>query len=145
VAQAAFGPGQRHTVHQGSWTHSNFVHGGFLLRDFSAVGGPLFSGALAMSASGPAAGSTLAFLELLLCPANSPLPGHELLGIFNPANEFVTRERRDVHPRIKGRGIGNQRLAQVPRQLVYRPAGNPRTHRVTVPGRSEHCHHSLDI
>src|SRR5258708_29385585 len=58
----------------------------------------LSAGALAVPAPWPAAGSTLAFLELLLGPANAAFSGHLLLGILDPADELVSGQRRDVLP-----------------------------------------------
>ena len=71
---------------------------------------PLGAGALAVLASRPAAGATLAFLELLLCPANAAPPGRLLLGILDPADEFVTSQGRDVLPCVECRCVGDQCL-----------------------------------
>ena len=72
---------------------------------------PLGASALAVLASRPAAGSALAFLELLLCPANAALPGRLLLGVLDPADEFVTGQGCDVVPCVACRSVGDQRLA----------------------------------
>jgi len=59
---------------------------------YPAVGAPsrlLSAGALAVLAPWPAAGPTLAFLQLLLGPANAAFSGHLLLGILDPADELV--------------------------------------------------------
>ena len=86
-----------------------------------------------MLASWPAAGPTLAFLQLLLGPANAAFSGHLLLGILNPADELVTGQGRDVLPGIECRGIGDQRLTQVPWKPVHHPTGHSRAaHRGTV-------------
>ena len=86
-----------------------------------------------MFASRPATGSTLAFLELFLGPANATFSGHFLLGIFDPADELVARQRCDVLPGIEGRGIGDQRVAQVSWKLVHHPTGYSRAaHGATV-------------
>jgi hypothetical protein len=85
---------------------------------------PLPAGAFAVLAPRPAAGPALAFLELLLGPANPALSGHLLLGIFDPANELVAGQGRDVLPRVECRGVGDQRLAQVCGQLVHHPTGH---------------------
>src|SRR5580693_2905047 len=77
-----------------------------------------------MFAPRPAAGPALAFFELLLGPANAALPGLLLLGILDPADEFVARQGRDVLPGSQCRGVGGQRLAQVCGQLVHHSAGN---------------------
>jgi GntR family transcriptional repressor for pyruvate dehydrogenase complex len=83
----------------------------------------------------PAARPTLAFLKLLLGPANAALPGHRLLGILDPADELVAGERRDVLPGIECRRVGDQRLAEVPGKLVHYPTGESRAaHGATVAG-----------
>src|SRR5271165_1261692 len=91
----------------------------------------LLAGALAMLAARPAARSPHAFLKLLLGPANSALPSHLLLGVLNPADEFVTRQRRDVPPGSERLGVGDQRRAQICRQLVHHPTG----HSLAAPSR----------
>src|ERR1035441_4294216 len=93
--------------------------------------------ALAVLATRPAAWPALAFLEFLLGPANAAFPGHLLLGILNPADELIAGQRRDVLPGIKGRGVGDQRLAQVYRKLVHHSTGHALTAhrtRITVQG-----------
>src|SRR5437868_1305616 len=92
----------------------------------------LSAGALAVLAPWPAAGPTLAFLQLLLGPANATFSGQFLLGILDPANELVAGQRRDVLPGIECRGVGGQRLAQVCRKLVHHPTGHSAAHRATV-------------
>src|SRR6266576_6955682 len=102
-------------------------------RRLRAPSRPLSAGALAMLAPWPAAGPTLAFLQLLLGPANAALSGHLLLGIFDPADELVAGQRRDVLPGIQRRGVGGQRLAQVSWKLVHHPTGHSRAaHTATV-------------
>ena len=86
----------------------------------------LSASALAVFAPRPAAGPTLAFLELFLGSANSALSGHLLLGTLDPADELIAGQRRDVRPRIECRGVGDQRLAEVYRKLVHRPTWHPR-------------------
>lgn len=76
-----------------------------------------------MFTSWPAAGPALAFFQLLLGPPDAALSGRILFGILDPADELVACQRRDVLPRSERRGVGDQRLAQVPGQLVYHPAG----------------------
>ena len=83
----------------------------------------LSAGALAVLAPWPAAGPTLAFLQLLLGPANAAFSGHLLLGILDPADELVAGQRRDVLPGIECRGVGDQRLAQVSGSLCTTPPG----------------------
>src|SRR5437588_417205 len=94
---------------------------------------PLSAGALAMLAPWPAAGPTLAFLQLLLRPADPAFSGHFLLGILDPADELVAGQRRDVLPGIECHGVGDQRLAQVSGKFVHHPTGHSRAaHRATV-------------
>src|SRR5437879_2396331 len=91
-----------------------------------AIGAPsrlLTAVALAVPAPWPATRPTLAFLKLLLGPANATFPGHLLLGIFDPADELVAGQRRDVLPGVECRGVGDQRRAQVCWELVYHPTG----------------------
>jgi hypothetical protein len=91
------------------------------------------AGALAVLAPWPAARPALAFLKLLLGPANAALSGHLLLGILNPADELVAGQRRDVLPGIECRGVGDQRIAQVCRKLVHHSTGRSlATHRAKV-------------
>src|ERR1700694_5482057 len=58
-----------------------------------------------MLAPWPAARPTLAFLKLVLRPANGAFPGHLLLRIFDPADELDAGQRRDVLPGIECRGV----------------------------------------
>jgi hypothetical protein len=81
----------------------------------------LFAGALAVLASRPAAGSALTFFQFLLGAADSSLTGRLLLGILDPADEFVARQGCDVLPRGQCRGVGDQRRAEVCGQLVHHP------------------------
>ena len=84
----------------------------------------LSAGALAVPAPWPAAGPTLAFLQLLLGPANAAFSGHLLLGILDPADELVSGQRRDVLPSIERRRVGDQRVAQVCGKVVHHPTGH---------------------
>jgi hypothetical protein len=83
--------------------------------------------ALAVLAPWPAAGPTLAFLQLLLGPANATFSGHLLFGILDPADELVSGQRRDVLPGIECRGVCAQRLAQVSWKFVYHSTRQSRT------------------
>ena len=85
--------------------------------------------ALSVTASGPAARATLAFFQLLLRPANAACSGHLLLGVVDPANELVARQRRDVVPGLECRRIRDERLAQVCGEDMHHPAAHSlRTH-----------------
>ncbi len=91
------------------------------------------AGAPAVLAPGPAARSTLAFLQLLLGPANAAFSCGLLLGILDPADELVAGERCDVLPGIECRRVGDERLAQVLWKLVHHPTGHSQAaHRATV-------------
>ena len=78
-----------------------------------------------MVAPRPAAGPTLAFLQLLLGPPNAARPGGLLLGILDPADELVAGQWRDVIPSIECRRVGEQRLTEVRGQLMHHPTGHP--------------------
>jgi len=96
------------------------------------------AGPLAMPAPRPAAGPTLAFLQLLLGAANAAFSGHLLLGVLDPADELVAGQRRDVLPSIECRGVGHQRLAQVCGKPVHYPARHTlAAHAATVASRCE--------
>jgi hypothetical protein len=83
----------------------------------------------------PAAGATLAFLQLLLGTANAALSGHLLLGVLDPTDELVTGQGRDVFPGAQYRRVGEQGVTQVCRQRVYDPTGHSlATHRAMVGG-----------
>jgi len=84
---------------------------------------PLPAGTLAMLAPRPAAGPTLAFLQLLLGPANAAFSGRMLLGILDPTDELVTGRGRDVFPGAECRRVGEQCVTQVGGQRVYDPPG----------------------
>ena len=112
---------------------------------FSAIGASsrlLSAGALPVLAPWPAAGPTLAFLQLLLGPANAAISSCLLLGIFDPANELVAGQGRDVLPGIECRGIGDQCLAQISWKLVHHPTGKSRAaHEATIASRGKSHHH----
>jgi hypothetical protein len=57
-----------------------------------------------MLAAWPAAGPALALLEFFAGSVNATLAGCLLLGVFNPADEFVTGERGYVLPGIERHG-----------------------------------------
>ncbi len=97
---------------------------------------PLPTVALAVLAPGPAAGTALAFLELLLGAPNAPLSGGFLLGVLDPADELVAGQGSDVLPGIECRCVRDQRLTEVRRQLMYDPTGHAlATHRHMVVSR----------
>src|SRR5690349_16791513 len=94
-----------------------------------------------MLASRPAAGPAHAFFQLFLGSADAALSGLVLLGILDPADEFVTRQGRDVVPRGKCGGVRDQRLAQVGGQFVHHPTG----HSLAAHGASLTCAMSRDL
>jgi hypothetical protein len=89
--------------------------------------GTLPACAVAVLAPRPAAGPTLAFLQLFLSPPNAALSGRLLLGVLDPADKLIACQGRDVLPGSECRGVGDQRLTQVCRQLMYHPTGHPLT------------------
>jgi hypothetical protein len=104
-------------------------------RDGCPCARSLLAGAFAVVASRPAAGSTLAFLKLLVGSANAAFSGHLLLGILDPADELVAGQRRDVLPGSERRRVGDKRLAQVLRKFVHHPTGHSlAAHKTTLAG-----------
>jgi hypothetical protein len=87
---------------------------------------PLSACALAVLAPRPTTGPTLAFFKLLLGPANAAFSSFLLLGIFDPADELVAGQRRDVPPGSECDRVGDQTLAQVSWKLVHCPTGDSR-------------------
>ena len=86
-----------------------------------------------MLAARPAAGPAHAFLQLFLSPANASFPRLVLFRVLDPADELVAGEWRDVVPHIESRRVGDQRLTQVGRKLVYHPAPHlPTAHQPKV-------------
>lgn len=75
-----------------------------------------------MTAAGPTARSSHSFFELLERAANATLASFLLLGIFDPTDELVACERRDVFPSSERRRGRRQRRAQICRELVHHPA-----------------------
>ena len=86
--------------------------------------GRLPTSGLAVLAPRPTAGPALAFVQLLLRPSDASLSGHLLLGILDPTDELVARQGRDVLLGSERRAVGDQRLAEVCRQLVHHAAGH---------------------
>jgi hypothetical protein len=74
--------------------------------------------AISVGASRPAAWAPHALLELLASPSDSTLSSGIFLCIFNPADELVTSERRDVAPGLEGCNIGDQLETEVSWKLV---------------------------
>ena len=86
----------------------------------------LSADAVAVFASGPAARSALAFHKFLPGPANAALPGRLLFGSFDPADELIAGQRRDVLPCIECLRVSDQRAAQVSWKLVHYSPGHLR-------------------
>ena len=75
----------------------------------------------------------MAFFQLLLGPANAAFSGFLLLRIFDPADELVAGQRRDVLPGIECGRVGDQRHTQVSGKLVHDATGNSQAaHRATL-------------
>ena len=88
-----------------------------------------------MRASGPATRSALTLFQFFPGPANATFSSDLLFGIFNPADEFVSGQGRDIRPGVECRRTGDQRHTQVSRQLVHDPTGHSRVaHELTVLG-----------
>jgi hypothetical protein len=83
----------------------------------------LFSVALAVLAPGPATRAAHAVDEFFLAAKNAPFPRLRLLGVFDPTDELVSSEWRDVVPPVERGRVGEQRRAQVARQLVHHSPG----------------------
>jgi hypothetical protein len=98
----------------------------------------LFAGALAVRAPGPAARPAQTLFQFLLSPADAAFSGLLLLGILDPADEFVAGQRRDVLPGTERSGVGDQRNPQIAWKLVHHTSGQSWVaHRTTVVGRKE--------
>jgi hypothetical protein len=76
-----------------------------------------------MLAPRPATRPAPAFLKFLLRPADPARSGLLLFGIFDPANELVARQRRDVLPGSQRHGVSDQGLAEVCGELVHDSTG----------------------
>lgn len=97
--------------------------------------------ALSVRAARPTARSALSPFELFLSSSDAPLAGRRLLRVFNPADELVASQRRDVVPSLQRRRVTDKRGAQVGRKLMNYATGHrysghtpilPRRNGVTV-------------
>lgn len=77
-----------------------------------------------MGAARPAAGPTLSVTQIGAAPIDALAPGVLLLGGLNPTDPFVARERGNVTPSRQGFGIGEQRISQIPREVMNDAAWN---------------------
>ncbi len=77
------------------------------------------TGALSVLATRPAAGSPHALGQFLLCPPDAALPGRRLLRVFDPADELIAGERRDVGPGGQHVGGSAQRIPQIGGKPVH--------------------------
>jgi hypothetical protein len=78
----------------------------------------LAAGLLSVRTPGPAARSAHALFEFLAGATNAPLAGDRFLGVFDPTDELVASEGRDVVPGHR-RGLARrQSLSQILGQLV---------------------------
>ena len=94
--------------------------------------------AFTMPTAWPTTGPPLAFLQLLLSPANTAFSGLLLLCVLDPTDELVAGQRSDVLPGHEGCLVEEQGLAQVSGQVVHNPAGHLRaTHRSNRSGSSQ--------
>jgi hypothetical protein len=83
----------------------------------------LLAVALTVATAWPATRPTLTLFQLLSGPTDAPFPSHLLLGVFDPADELVARQWRDVRPGTECRGVVDQRLAQVSWKFVNNATG----------------------
>lgn len=89
--------------------------------------------ALPVLAPRPAAWSSLAFFQLFLCPADAACSCRGLLGILDPTDELIARQRGDVLPGFESCGVRVQRIAEVGGELVHHAARHSYgTHTITV-------------
>lgn len=80
---------------------------GLLRRDWVV----LVSGAFAMLTARPATGAPLTFFKLFFGASNATGASGFLLRVFDPANELVSSERRNVVPRLQCRRVRAQDVA----------------------------------
>jgi hypothetical protein len=80
--------------------------------------------ALPVLAPRPAAGPAFALLKLFLGTADAALSGFFLLGVFDPADELVACQRRDVLPRRERGVVADERGTQVGGKVVDDTARN---------------------
>lgn len=81
-----------------------------------------------MLAPGPAAGPPHALLQFLAGAADTALAGLGLFGVLDPADEFVARQGSNAPPGGQRDIADGQSVAQVIREFVYCPAGQPLGH-----------------
>ena len=86
----------------------------------------------AVNTADPTARPALAFEELFTGSLDAPLPGFELFGVFDPADELVARQRSDLFPQRQHAGISKQRLAEIRGQLVNGSTGYVLTHHAGI-------------
>ena len=77
-----------------------------------------------MRAARPTAGSTLSFFKLLLGSSDAAVAGRRLFRVFDPADELVAGQRRDVVPGLKCGRVTYERGTQVGRKLMDYTAGH---------------------
>jgi hypothetical protein len=78
-----------------------------------------------MFATRPATRAALTLFEFLLGSTNPPLASYVLFGVFDPTDELVSGERRDVLPRVECRSVADQSGAQIRWQFVDHAARYP--------------------
>lgn len=77
-----------------------------------------------MRAARPTAGPTESIFQFLARPADSPLTGCGLLGVVDPTDELIARQRCDVPPGGQCPRMGGERRPQIVRQIVHHTAGD---------------------
>ena len=83
------------------------------------MSGSLLAVTIAVFASGPAAGPALTVFEFFLRAADATFSCRGLFGVEHPADKLITGQRGDVLPRRERGRVGDQRSAQLGRDLVH--------------------------
>lgn len=90
----------------------------FLFNDAANRGAYFFVGT--MNTADPAAGSAFAFGKIVVSSEDAPSTCLVELGVFDPADPFITRKRCDIFPCCAGGGIVRKSLSKIGRNFsVY--------------------------
>ncbi len=85
-----------------------------------------------MDAAEPAAWATVAFEELLAASADAAVPGLDELGVLDPADKLVSRERRDVFPEGEDFFVSENSFTKILRKFVDGAGGDVSGHGVIL-------------
>src|SRR3989344_1907719 len=77
-----------------------------------------------MRATGPTTRSAHSFYKFPLRPLDPAAPRFWLLGGFNPADPFVSREWRNIFPFSECRSVRNKGLSQILWDRMYHTSGD---------------------